>query len=208
MRMITVWCFLGFLIATSGVAMSPVTEPYTPPGKTGFVQFSYPGGLSVDVARKINMQVAKIVGEARLGTRLDKVTDEKVPPIPLKPFWGDKFPDGSHLAVSFQDSHKGMGKGGGGAVALVDVTSLETSDASLYEQRVLKTVVAQLAMIIGVKSCSKKTCVMYGDLLSAVDADIKRLDFCDACYKPFALAIRQSELWVTPIGGFGKGHNF
>jgi hypothetical protein len=45
-------------------------------------------------------------------------------------------------------------------------------------------------------------------LLSAVDVDIKRLDFCDVCYKPFALAIRERELCITPIGGFGKGHNF
>jgi len=70
-----------------------------------------------------------------------------------------------------------------GRVAVIStyrLTPREPDEADLFQSRVLKEAVHEIGHMVGMKHCSKVTCVMHFSERLA-DTDLKGPDFCEEC---------------------------
>ncbi|MEM3051252.1 MAG: archaemetzincin family Zn-dependent metalloprotease [Candidatus Bathyarchaeia archaeon] len=68
----------------------------------------------------------------------------------------------------------------------------DTSDMTLFSARALKEAVHELGHTLGLRHCSRASCVMYFSN-SILDTDRKQSLFCDQCYLHVTIGIAQLE---------------
>ncbi|MGB9842483.1 MAG: matrixin family metalloprotease, partial [Candidatus Bathyarchaeales archaeon] len=68
----------------------------------------------------------------------------------------------------------------------------DTPDMTLFSARVLKEAVHELGHTLGLRHCSRGSCVMYFSN-SIIDTDRKQSLFCDQCYLHVTISIAQLE---------------
>ncbi len=197
---------LSFLTATVSPAMSPTSsEPIAPIGKTGMIALSYVLDLDRDIVESLHTNLMFRVAHARSGFGLNDEARRSLPLMPMESFWGTNMPAAAHLQMTVSDGSRSIPvqcKMSGGIITLMRVESLKTNDSELYESRLKKALLKQIAGFVGVSTCEDPKCVVYGNIGSPTDTDKKGKEFCSACNLKFATAVLTREVWIVPIEGW------
>jgi archaemetzincin len=69
-----------------------------------------------------------------------------------------------------------------GNVALISLYRLKTSDARMYQERIIKEAMHEVGHAFGLKHCDEPRCVMHFSN-TIVDTDRKGTDFCPKCWR-------------------------